>query len=436
MLSLIDELNLFYRILKKCYNETMLINNKKKIFIGTFFLGAIFLSIIKINLASGQEDEMFNQEIQQLNSQIQAQKQQLDALADRQKAYTQAIAAKQAEKNNLNSQLALLEARGNKAQLEIDQTNLEISKSDLEAKKIAMDIMDANNRIDQQKEHIAKLLRLVYKQDQISTLEILLLNDSISEFLNQAKYLENANEELKNSLAELQNDKERLEKAQIESREKGVELAKLKKDLEEKKAQLNYEESEKNYLLEETRSSEKAYQELLQRAKKEASQAAAEIAGLENTIRDKMAQKDKDRLANSDSTLSWPVPGRTITATFHDPDYPFRRIIGEHSGVDIRSKQGSPLYAAADGYVARVKFNGSTAYAYIMIVHNDGISTVYGHVSGANVAADQYVSKGQLIGKTGGGTGMPGSGPFSTGAHLHFEVRKNGLPVNPLEYLP
>lgn len=411
-------------------------NYTVKVILSTFLLTALFFGIKNAQLAYGEDDDLINAEIQELNQQIQNQKKQLDSLAERQKAYSQAIEAKQAEKNTLNSQLEILEARQAKAQLEIEKANLEINKTDLEAKKVALDIMDTNSRIEQQKEHISKLLRLVYKQDQISTLEILLLNDSISEFLNQSKYLENANEELRNSLAKLQNDKERLERAQVEVKDKSQELAKLKNDLEEKKSQLAYEESEKNYLLEETRSSEKAYQDLLQQAKREAAQAAADIANLENTIRDKMAQKDKDRLENSDSTLSWPVSGRTITATFHDPDYPFRRIIGEHSGVDIRSKQGSPLYAAADGYVARVKFDGSTAYAYIMIVHNDGISTVYGHVSGANVAADQYVTKGQLIGKTGGGPGLPGSGPFSTGAHLHFEVRKNGIPVNPLAYLP
>lgn len=411
-------------------------SHPSKYIISALLATALVFCIIKIDNAFGEVDDNVNVEIQQLNNQIQAQKQQLDSIANRQKAYSQAIAAKQAEKNSLNSQLEILETRGAKAQLEIESANIEINKTDLESKKISLDIMDTNERIDQQKTHIAKLLRLVYKQDQVSTLEVLLLNDSISEFLNQSKYLQNANEELKNSLTKLQSDKDSLDKAQIDIQEKSVQLNKLKKDLEEKKSQLAYEQSEKNYLLEETRSSEKAYQDLLQQAKKEAAQAAAEISSLERTIRDKMAQSDKNRLAGSDSTLSWPVAGRTITSTFHDPEYPFRRIIGEHSGVDIRSKQGSPLYAAADGYVARVKFDGSTAYAYIMIVHNDGISTVYGHVSGTSIAADQYVTKGQLIGRTGGGAGMPGSGPFSTGSHLHFEVRKGGIPVNPLDYLP
>jgi murein DD-endopeptidase MepM/ murein hydrolase activator NlpD len=408
----------------------------KKIIISFFASAILVVFWLGINMANGQTNDAFNDEIKQLNSKIQAQKQQLEALAAKQKAYADGIAVKQAEKNTLASQLSLLEDKVAQAELEIDATNLDINKTGLELQKINLDILDTNVKIDEQKDRIAKLLRLVDKQDKVSSMEILLLNDSISEFLNHAKYLENANDELRQNLSKLQYDKERLDKAQKQAQEKQQQLATLKLELENKKSKLDYEKSQQLYLLEETKESEKAYQNLLQQAKKEAAQAEAEISGLERTIREKMAQKDRDRLAGSDSTLSWPISGRVITSPFRDPNYPFRRIIGEHSGTDFRSPQGSPLYAAADGYVARVKFDGSTAYAYIMIIHNDGLSTVYGHVSAVNVEVDQYVVKGQLIGKTGGAPGRPGSGSFSTGPHLHFEVRKNGIPVNPMDYLP
>jgi murein DD-endopeptidase MepM/ murein hydrolase activator NlpD len=408
----------------------------KKVIISLFVGSVLAVSWISIEMAKGQTDDAFNAEINQLNNKIQAQKQQLETLANKQKAYAESIIAKQAEKNTLASQLSLLEDRVQQAELEIDSTNLNINKTNLELQKISLDILDTNVKIDEQKDHIARLLRLVYKQDMVSSMEVLLLNNSISEFLNHSKYLENANDELRQNLNKLQYDKERLDKSQADLREKHRELATLKLKLEDKRAKLEYEKSQQSYLLEETKESEKAYQNLLAQAKKEAAQAEAEISGLERTIREKMAQKDRDRLSASDSTLAWPISGRVVTSPFRDPNYPFRRIIGEHSGTDFRSPQGSPLYAAADGYVARVKFDGSTAYAYIMIIHNDGLSTVYGHVSAVNVEVDQYVVKGQLIGKTGGAPGRPGSGSFSTGPHLHFEVRKNGIPVNPMDYLP
>ena len=168
-----------------------------------------------ISIVNGQEDDAFNAEIKALNQQIQTQKQQLESLANKQKQYAQQIAAKQQEKNTLSSQLSLLADKAAQTELEIESTNISINKTNLEAQKISLDIIDTNATIEAQKDRIAKLLRLVYKQDQVYSLEVLLLNDSISEFLNHAKYLENANNELRQNLNQLQYDKERLDQAKI-----------------------------------------------------------------------------------------------------------------------------------------------------------------------------------------------------------------------------
>ncbi|MFA5163327.1 MAG: peptidoglycan DD-metalloendopeptidase family protein [Patescibacteria group bacterium] len=384
----------------------------------------------------GQNGGDFNEEIDTLNQKIQAQKKQIETLQSKQRAYSALIAEKQKEKNSLNKQLSILEDSAAKLQLDIDGVNLEIDRNNLETKKIQLNIENTDRAISREKEHMARLLRLIYKQDQVSTLEILLLNDSLTEFLNQMKYLENTNEEIANSLETLQENKNELEINKQALLDKKKELDSLQADLQEKNGRLVAEKEDKEFILDQTRSSEKAYQNLLAQAKREQDQAASEILSLEKTVRDKLAKSQKNKLDNSDSSMAWPVAKSYVTATFHDPDYPFRNLLGEHSGVDIRAGQGSLVKAAASGYVARVKFNGTKSYAYIMIIHNDGLSTVYGHVSGVNVEADQYVEKGQIIGRSGGMPGSIGSGGFTSGPHLHFEVRKNGLPVDPLEYLP
>ncbi len=406
---------------------------KLKIFILSSAVLLVALSCHQsVALVSGGLD----QEINDLNLKIQNQKQQLESLRARQQQYQVQIEAKRRDRVSLSNQLSILEDKLAQAQLDIDGVNLEIDKTNLEIKKIEVDSDNLDEQIETQKQHIANLLRTMYKQDQASTLEILLLNNSLTEFLNQAKYLQDTNKEIGRSVEDLKRAKDQLEQNKIVLDQKNSELLSLKKQLQDKKDNLAYEQDNKNNLLLETKSSEQQFQALLQQAKKEQQQTEAEIASAEQLIRQKMSEKDRERLNHGNNTIIWPVPSQYIVTKFHDPDYPYRKIIGEHSGLDIRAKQGTTIVAAADGYVAKVKFDGTKNYAYIMIIHGNGLATVYGHVSAVYVIADQYVTQGQPIGRTGATPGTIGAGPFTTGPHLHFEVRLNGLPVDPEVYLP
>jgi murein DD-endopeptidase MepM/ murein hydrolase activator NlpD len=194
------------------------------------------------------------------------------------------------------------------------------------------------------------------------------------------------------------------------------------------------EKNTKDYILDETKSSEAEYQRLLAQAKKEQQTAASDIVNLEKVVRDKINQQGSGlNIPLTYDGFIWPVPKNTITAYFHDPSYPFRYVF-EHPAIDIRASQGTPVKAAASGYVGRAH-DGGMGYSYIMLVHADGLATVYGHVSRIYVKNDEYVTQGQIIGLSGAMPGTPGAGPLTTGPHLHFEVRLNGIPVNPLEYL-
>lgn len=127
--------------------------------------------------------------------------------------------------------------------------------------------------------------------------------------------------------------------------------------------------------------------------------------------------------------LAWPLKGAMkVTSPYGERVHP---IIGEeafHRGVDLRAHYGSPVYAPASGIVL---YTGrKTTYGnMIILLHGGGVATVYGHLWKFAVHAYERVAKGQLL-------GYSGSTGFSTGPHLHFEVRQDGEPTNPLEWLP
>ena len=121
-----------------------------------------------------------------------------------------------------------------------------------------------------------------------------------------------------------------------------------------------------------------------------------------------------------------PVRG-LLTDGFGGRSDPFTRERGNHQAIDISSNTGNPVRAPADGIVVKAEWaNGYGNVVYLS--HGYGYSTRYGHLSSFNVRPGQRVKRGDVIGAV-GSTGR------STGPHLHYKVRMNNQPVNPLEYI-
>ncbi|MGG1878815.1 M23 family metallopeptidase [Paenibacillus cisolokensis] len=123
--------------------------------------------------------------------------------------------------------------------------------------------------------------------------------------------------------------------------------------------------------------------------------------------------------------LIWPTDGTKITSTFGNRVHPITGIIKLHAGVDIEVPIGTPVYAAKSGKVIFADYMGNAGKA-IMLQH-EGIETRYYHLNKIKVEPGQEVVAGEVIAESGNTGG-------STGPHLHFEVRINGEPVNPLLY--
>lgn len=410
------------------------IKNLFFLILATTLVSSVFL----IQKAKAVEYELKNVdtlETWQINQDINEKRAEIQELKKQVEVYEKNIIAKKRDLNSLSSQISTLNESIGKINLEVKTVELEIETIYLKIENKQLKIEAKEKEIVDQKEIVATLLRKLHRQQQQGgLLEVLIMNDNFSEFMSEVDRLE----KMQNSLVKevkgldivriaLNNDKEGLE-------EENLELSSLKGILENKAASLDTQKVAKSNLIEITKGQEAQFQELLAQAQQEQKQMDSDIVYLEKVAREKLKRQLEIDSIDSDG-LMWPVPGKVVTTYFHDPDYPYRYIF-EHNAVDIRASQGTAIRAAESGYVVKAKNGGKTGYSYIMLIHSDGLSTVYGHINKIDVSEDQFVTKGSVIGYSGGMPGTAGAGPFTTGPHLHFEVRINGVPVNPLNYLP
>ena len=367
-----------------------------------------------------------------ITDEIKAKQDKIKELTDKINAYNDSIKQYRSQAATLSSQVSYLSTRIARTETQIELTENQISENSLEIQDTENKIKQNEGSIDQTKKNLREFIQELYQRDQDSELEILLSNSSLSDYYNNLKTLTVLQSKTKDALKNLKDYKANLATLMAQLEDKKNNLKKLKQTLEENKNDFREQQLAKQNILIQTKNSESKYQSLLAKAKAEQAAANADIMALEQKMRGSKAQKLQ---ALGSSALIWPVGSRLITTYFHDPDYPFRYIY-EHPAIDVgATPQGTPLRAAASGYVGQAK-NAGRGYSYIMLVHADGFSTVYGHVSKIYVNNDDFVSQGEIIGLSGGMPGTTGAGSMTTGPHLHFEVRKDGIPVNPLDYLP
>jgi murein DD-endopeptidase MepM/ murein hydrolase activator NlpD len=375
-------------------------------------------------------------EIKDLNDKINEHKQKIKELEETMAKYQKSIDEKKLQAISLKNQLSLLGERVNKIQTDVDLTKEKIEATELEIKSLEFSISDKSFIIERQKKMLGAMIKKIHADDQKNSVEIMLTNSTFGDFYSQLKNLEDVYSDLGRSVKNLRLAKEdlSLQKDKVDEQKKNYVI--LKNQLEQKQEDLKEQSNAKQSLLADTKASEAEYQTLLGSLKKQYQTIEAEVRSYEDQVRKKLEEQNKIKNTPAgDVGLGWPVASRYITAYFHDASYPFRNVF-EHNAIDIRASYGTPVHAAASGYVGRARTcSTSSCYAYVLLIHTSNLSTVYGHLSKILVSQDQFVNKGDVIGYSGGTPGTVGAGPFVTGAHLHFETRLNGIPVDPLGYL-
>lgn len=372
-------------------------------------------------------------DISDLQKQISERRSKIESIQQQIDAMKKALQAKQLEKVSLQNQLGIIGGRIEKGKLALQNTKNQLQETALILKETELGIEKKKQAIDEEQNQISELVRALDFSERQTIVSIFASGKTLSDFFSAQDAVRSVDTELTRSLIKVMLAKQDLDQQKNKLGTVKAALEDQKDELQTKQEQLAGQSEAKAQLLLQTKQSEAKFQKMVADLKREYAATEGEIEAIDRKVRERLRGQGKT-VSTGPVALSWPTATRKVTATYHDPDYPFRHVF-EHPGIDLRAPQGTPVRAAGNGIIARAK-NAGMGYSYIIIIHNNKISTLYGHISRILVKEDDVVTTGDIIGYSGGTPGTPGAGPFVTGAHLHFEVRQEGIPVNPLDYLP
>jgi len=302
---------------------------------------------------------------------------------------------------------------------------------DREITTLNQSLLAAEARLVRQNAVMETRVRDIYKRGQLNDWEVLVSSGSLADVAKRYKFLNLITEQDDRLCRTIKGEKEAIIRSKSDREEKMVILAQVKGETEREAANLAKDEASQKRLLDKVRREKKSKEELagelaasakrmqrlleeLERRRKAELQARREPAPLPGTT----------YIEQNRGGLGWPVDG-TLYSEFGPKMHPRYNTVIQNNGIDIKSRLGAPVRAVAGGRVAYAeRFVGYGKM--VLIDHLSGFYTLYGNLSDILVAAGSTVVNNQVVGTLGNGI----DGPI-----LHFEVRKGGKPVDPLEWL-
>ena len=392
----------------------------------TSMFSAIAVSATSESQLKGQKQEIQNS-IEEKKQNIEAIEKELSNTKDERKAKELELAKLNIEIADLNNNIKSVEDDINSKVKEIEDTEEEISETE--------------SKIEENYDILSDVIKISYEQQSGGYLQLLLEATSISNFIRRLEILTSIskqNDEIINETTKLQ---EELEEKKTKLEEDKTEMQEKKNILVEEKSKVDKLADEQQKKVDELIGIQNNLKEKIELNNDQIEALEKESANITNKINALTSSNNNNSNSGNNSSsgggnkpsyqggkFAWPVPStHSISSSYGYRIHPITGNKKLHAGIDIPGQAGDTVVAAESGTVIVAEYSSSYGN-YVVIDHGGGLTTLYAHNTSLNVTAGQKVQRGQQVARV-GTTGL------STGNHLHFEVRVNGSPVDPMGYL-
>lgn len=341
----------------------------------------------------------------------------LDSIQQQMQVQQNQAAEAQQRVNSVSGQLRQIQTELDSAQGDYNAIKAKLVSTEQQIETNTIIMAKAEKDLASRGKILNKRMRDIYENGQINYLDVLFGARDFGDFTTRMDLLKRVIKQDTTLIAKVKAERELIAQKRAELERDKAAIIELERAAAEKKKLVEVRKQDREKILDKAvsdrDSAERAYQELQETSRQ-----------IEQMIRNQSGRSSSS--VEATGAMIWPAAG-PITSEYGWRTHPIFGTQRYHSGIDIGADYGDTVAAADSGVVIYSDWMGGYGKA-VIIDHGNGISTLYGHNSELLVSEGQQVRKGQAIARV-------GSTGYSTGPHLHFEVRQNGSPTNPMSYL-